>query len=106
MRETVAAVVISALLGVACEARTSSSSPAAGQAASPAAPAAAAAPARAATPAESSKPERKAGKSVRIARARTAKKAITGVGKKLAPADAAEPSAPAVLLTQSPPSSY
>jgi hypothetical protein len=105
MRETVAAVVVAALLGVACEARTSTSAPAAAQGTSPAVPPATG-PAPAATPAGNPRPERKAHKVTRVAKARSANKATSGTEKSARETGAVDPGAPALTLSQSRPSSY
>lgn len=106
MREIAAAVVFSALLGMACDAKTSAPAPAASSSASPAVASPAPASAPAAAPAEKPKSERKAHEGTRVASARKAKKGLSGTGKNLGPAQAADPAAPAVSLRQSPPSSY
>jgi hypothetical protein len=106
MRETLAAVVAFAVLAAACDARTDAPAPAAQKAASAAAPAATT-PAPARPPAATSTQERKASEPVKVAKAHRAGKATARAGKKASGTDvAAEPSAPAVKLSQSPPSSY
>lgn len=99
MRETIAAVAIAGLLGVACEGKMNASAPAG----SPAAPPAAVASKPAAAPAENAKPARKVRKPVRIAKA---SKAASTADKKGRETVAGEPRAPAIELKQSPPSSY
>jgi hypothetical protein len=107
MREIAAAVVFSALLGMACDAKTNASAPAASSSASTAVAPAAPAAAPAATPAEKPRSEAKAHEGTRVARARHTKKLLTATGKKAGATDAADPAgAPAVRLSQSPPSSY
>jgi hypothetical protein len=104
MRETVVAVVAVALLGAACEGKTSSSTPPAAQTSPPAA----AAPAPAAAPAESAKAGKaKAGKVKKtMVVAWKAQKVRRGSERKVEEAASGDPRAPTLRLNQSPPSSY
>ncbi len=99
MRETVAGVVVAALLGVACEGKTDASALAAAQATSPTGQSAAVALAPAGASAEN--PKSKTKKAIRVAKARNPSKE-----KKVRGTDAGEPRAFTLKLSQLPPSSY
>lgn len=107
MRETIAGVLVAALLGVGCEGKTSAPAPAGSQAASPAVPPPAIAPARSEALVEYPKPERKAKKkkALRVAKASTRTKHRSGNAKNVQK-DAGDPLAPTLRLSQSPPSTY
>ena len=106
MRETLAAALVAALLGVGCEGKTDVSAPAAPQPAARAVEQAALDLKPAATPAENPRPQRKHKKALRVARASKPMKVASRTDRRVQQTDVGDPSAPTLRLYQSRPSSY